>query len=102
MNPHTFARCGLLSLCLAITPVSAFAQKPAAAEDDVVVKGAVDHYDGEDHARKPETPAQVEMKKKYSPYAGRKYPTRVYFGDTHHHTNNSGDAFMGGNMLTPE
>jgi hypothetical protein len=62
----------------------------------------VDHYDGEDHSRKPETAAQVEAKKRYSPYAGRKFPTRVYFGDTHHHTNNSGDAFMGGNSLTPE
>ena len=26
----------------------------------------------------------------YSPYAGRKYPTQVYWGDTHHHTSNSG------------
>jgi len=80
------------------------AQSPSAAgaSEEVVIKGAVDHYDGEDHSRKPETPAQVEVKKKYSPYAGRKFPTRVYFGDTHNHTNNSGDAFMGGNTLTPE
>ena len=78
------------------------ARAAAGADDEVVVKGAVDHYDGEDHALKPETPAQVEVKKKYSPYAGRKYPTRVYFGDTHNHTNNSGDAFMGGDTLTPE
>ena len=40
--------------------------------------------------------------KGYSPYAGRKYPTRVYFGDTHHHTSNSGDAFMAGDRLNPE
>ena len=40
--------------------------------------------------------------KSYSPYAGRSYPTRVYFGDTHHHTSNSGDAFMNGNRLSPE
>jgi hypothetical protein len=26
----------------------------------------------------------------------------VYFGDTHHHTANSGDAFFNGNRLTPE
>ncbi len=80
------------------------AQSPpgVGANDDVVVKAAVDHYDGEDHARKPETPAQMEVKKKYSPYAGRKYPTRVYFGDTHNHTANSGDAFMAGARLTPE
>jgi len=40
--------------------------------------------------------------KAYSPYAGRKYPTNVYWGDTHHHTSNSGDAFLAGNRLTPE
>ncbi len=38
----------------------------------------------------------------YSPYAQRKYPTHVYWGDTHHHTSNSGDAFMAGNRLGPE
>ncbi len=37
----------------------------------------------------------------YSPYAGRDYPTRVFFGDTHHHTANSGDAFMNGDRLSP-
>ena len=37
-----------------------------------------------------------------SPYADRDFPARVFFGDTHHHTSNSGDAFMGGNRLTPE
>ena len=44
----------------------------------------------------------TEAMKAYSPYAGRKYPTRVFFGDTHHHTSNSGDAFMNGNRLSPE
>jgi hypothetical protein len=38
----------------------------------------------------------------YSPYAGRKYPTRPLFGDTHLHTSNSGDAFAAGARLTPE
>ena len=50
-------------------------------------------------------PAKTELSaeaKAFSPYAGRKYPTRVFFGDTHHHTSNSGDAFSGGNRLTPE
>ena len=28
----------------------------------------------------------------YSPYAGRNFPTQVYFGDTHVHTDNSLDA----------
>jgi hypothetical protein len=35
----------------------------------------------------------------YSPYAGRSYPTRVFWGDTHHHTGLSGDAFGFGNRL---
>ena len=42
------------------------------------------------------------VSKDYSPYADRDYPTQVYFGDTHHHTANSGDAFMNGNQLSPE
>jgi hypothetical protein len=77
---------------------------PKAADDDEVrLKGAFDADDvAGSTSRKAETPAQVETKKRYSPYADRKYPTRVYFGDTHHHTNNSGDAFMGGNTLSPE
>jgi hypothetical protein len=90
-------------ITLAIAPIAWAQNAPVnAADNDVPVKGAVDHYDGQDHARKPETPAQIEVKKKYSPYAGRKYPTRVYFGDTHNHTANSGDAFMAGARLTPE
>jgi hypothetical protein len=48
-------------------------------------------------------PAQALLaSKKYSPYSGRTFPTRVFFGDTHHHTANSGDAFMAGDRLTPE
>jgi hypothetical protein len=38
----------------------------------------------------------------YSPYAGRQYPTRPLFGDTHLHTSNSGDAFAAGDRLTPD
>lgn len=38
----------------------------------------------------------------FSPYAGRDYPMRPFFGDTHHHTANSGDAFMNGDRLSPE
>jgi hypothetical protein len=48
------------------------------------------------------TPAERARARSFSPYAGRDYPTKVLFGDTHHHTANSGDAFMGGNRLTPE
>jgi hypothetical protein len=38
----------------------------------------------------------------FSPYAGRNYPTRVYWGDTHLHTSMSLDARAGGNTLGPE
>ena len=38
----------------------------------------------------------------YSPYAGRSYPTRVLWGDTHLHTANSLDAAAFGNTLGPE
>ena len=48
------------------------------------------------------TPAERAKARGYSPYAGRQFPTKVLFGDTHHHTMNSGDAFMGGNRLSPE
>ncbi len=38
----------------------------------------------------------------YSPYAGRNFPTEVYFGDTHLHTYNSLDARGFGVTLGPE
>jgi hypothetical protein len=37
----------------------------------------------------------------YSPYVGQSHPTRVFWGDTHHHTANSGDAFTVGARLGP-
>jgi len=37
----------------------------------------------------------------YSPYAGRNFPTRPYFGDTHLHTAVSMDAGAGGARLGP-
>jgi hypothetical protein len=38
----------------------------------------------------------------YSPYAGRNFPTRLLWGDTHLHTNLSLDARAGGVILGPE
>ena len=38
----------------------------------------------------------------YSPYAGREYPTRVYWGDTHLHTRLSMDAGAMGTLATPD
>ena len=37
----------------------------------------------------------------YSPYAGRSFPTRPFFGDTHLHTSFSMDAGAAGARLTP-
>ena len=37
----------------------------------------------------------------YSPYAGRNFPTQVYWGDTHLHTSNSMDARAFGTILGP-
>jgi Protein of unknown function (DUF3604) len=53
-------------------------------------------------AQIPGTPSEkVFPKAPYSPYAGRSYPTRVYFGDTHLHTSFSMDAGAFGARLTP-
>jgi hypothetical protein len=38
----------------------------------------------------------------YSPYAGRNFPTQVYWGDTHVHTDNSLDANGFGARIGPE
>jgi hypothetical protein len=38
----------------------------------------------------------------YSPYAGRNFPTRVFWGDTHLHTGMSLDAGAFGATLTPD
>ena len=40
--------------------------------------------------------------KAYSPYAQRSFPDRVFWGDTHVHTNNSLDARGFGVILGPE
>ena len=40
--------------------------------------------------------------KHFSPYAGRNFPTQVYWGDTHLHTGMSMDAGAFGARLTPE
>ena len=40
--------------------------------------------------------------KHYSPYAGRNFPTRAFWGDTHLHTGMSMDAGAFGARLTPE
>jgi hypothetical protein len=50
------------------------------------------------------TPADVGLFKvpSYSPYSGRRFPTQVFWGDTHLHTSNSLDARAFGATLGPE
>ncbi len=48
------------------------------------------------------TDKDFEEKRVYSPYAGRAYPDRVLFGDTHLHTNLSPDAGLIGTTLRVE
>ena len=79
------------SLTLAIALALACAAGPVQAQ----VTSAYEDHDGT-------AAAASAVSKSYSPYAGRKHPTHVYFGDTHHHTSNSGDGFAAGTRLTPE
>jgi hypothetical protein len=48
------------------------------------------------------TESDLAEKSVYSPYAGRAYPDRVFFGDTHFHTNLSPDAGLIGTTLSVE
>jgi len=50
----------------------------------------------------PADPATFHKEPGYSPYAGRRYPERPYFGDQHVHTAWSVDAGGTGTTLTPE
>ncbi len=65
---------------------------PAMAQDDDPVGLTPTTEDAEGMGAKPG----------YSPYAGRSFPTEVYWGDTHVHTNNSLDARGFGVTLGPE
>ncbi|BCS34047.1 hypothetical protein TBR22_A32760 [Luteitalea sp. TBR-22] len=50
----------------------------------------------------PADPAKFHKEPGYSPYAGRRYPERAYFGDEHVHTAWSVDAGGFGTTLGPE
>jgi hypothetical protein len=50
----------------------------------------------------PATITRFYKKPGYSPYAGRTYPARVFWGDQHLHSAWSADAGMTGATLTPE
>ena len=68
----------LLALSLAVSPgLAGEAGKPGVT-DGCDAEAFVHHPSGDKTA--------------YSPYAGREYPTTVYFGDAHHHTSPPGRA----------
>ncbi|MGL6221995.1 MAG: DUF3604 domain-containing protein [Steroidobacteraceae bacterium] len=82
---------------LALAVVLAFAANVSVAEQPRVI----DDDGHEAHAVQAQGAVDPAVKN-YSPYAGRAHATRVYFGDTHNHSSNSGDAFAAGNRLSPE
>lgn len=57
---------------------------------------------GGNYASDAETTSDALNTRGYSPYAGRKYPTQVYWGDQHVHTGWSVDAGGFGATLGPE
>src|SRR5262249_9055565 len=78
----------ILALARAAMPaVPAFAAEQAATSDI----GTLDKDKAE----------RVHQKAPYSPYAGRNFPTRPFFGDTHLHTAFSMDAGAFGARLSP-
>jgi hypothetical protein len=72
---------GITIYALSLSVPAAFAQMPPPTEDDAHAFPAQNHY---------------------SPYAGRGFPTNVYWGDTHLHTGMSMDAGAFGARLMPE
>ncbi len=78
-----------VTLILTSLTLPTLAAEPAPPQSDV---GTLDQ----------ETAAQVFKKPGYSPYAGRHFPTRVFWGDTHLHTALSLDAAAAGCKVGPD
>ena len=78
-----------LVLFLGASPPAALAQDGPTASDDIGIMN-------------PDAAARAFPKRGYSPYAGRRYPTRVFWGDEHVHTGWSADAGAFGATLGPK
>jgi hypothetical protein len=86
-----------LAIALLALPLAMAQEETSEISTGKIVDDPYDHRPLEEI-----TPAERARVRGFSPYAGRDFPTLALFGDTHHHTMNSGDAFMGGNRLSPE
>jgi len=78
----------ILIVSIALTMAASIALRPSTAQDT----GSAD---------KEKVGKGFPTKPPYSPYVGRNYPTRPFFGDTHLHTSFSFDAGAFGARLTP-
>src|SRR5210317_1800556 len=81
MSDNKIRSLGIMIFTLLLSVSASFAQMPPPTEEDAHAFPAQDHY---------------------SPYAGRGFPTNVYWGDTHLHTGMSMDAGAFGARLLPE
>jgi hypothetical protein len=87
-------------------PAAAASSKPVVEEPQTVQLGGTPTGDGSQSVDlgdvQPADPSKFHKEPGYSPYAGRKYPDRPYFGDQHVHTGWSADAGGSGTTLGPE
>ncbi len=88
MKTSRLGKIVLGSAAVGLMALAAWAEQPPAPITDV---GTLDKES-----------ADKAFKKPYSPYAGRNYPTRPLFGDTHLHTSASMDAGAFGCRLGPK
>jgi hypothetical protein len=86
MKISPLGKLGLGFVAVSLTVLAAWAQQQAVTDVGTLDKAKVDKA----------------FKKPYSPYAGRTYPTRPLFGDTHLHTDVSMDAGAFGCRLGPK
>ena len=88
MNMAAFHRIGICLLALGTIPAASIAQQSASPP-------------GLPAPSQEAAASAFPRQPSYSPYAGRSYPTRPYFGDTHLHTAFSMDAGAFGARLGP-
>jgi hypothetical protein len=87
------------------TPASGEPSAAAPATDTVQLGGAATGagtLTADAGEYQPADPTKFHKEPGYSPYAGRRYPERPYFGDEHVHTAWSADAGGSGTTLGPE